>query len=210
MTPMRTWLLRFGRRRRLIAAGLAGLSLFCAYRVLQPPGTPVLVAARDLRPGPLRAGDLRTVSVASVPDGAIRAGDVGRTLAQPMRRGEPLTDVRLLSHGLVAALPPGTVAVPVRIADADAVRLLSPGDTISVLAGGVQDPGVQSVQVPGAQSVQDLSAQEVAVRVPVLAIPESSSDHGALVVLATTTEQARRLAAAQSRERLFLTIAPGQ
>lgn len=191
---MRTWIMRFGRRRRLIGAGLAALSLLCAYTVLRPGTEQVLVAARDLRPGPLRPGDLSVAALppGAVPDGAVKAGATGRTLAQPMRRGEPLTDVRLLDQALLAALPSGSVATPVRIADADAARLLSPGDTIGVLAAW-----------DGGQP-----AHTVADRVPVLAIPASESDHGALVVLATTPEQARQLAAAQAGGRLSITITP--
>ena len=52
----------------------------------------------------------------------------------PMRRSEPLTDARLLGPGLLAGYGTGLVATPVRIADADAAKLLSPGDVIDVLA----------------------------------------------------------------------------
>ncbi|MGW4476449.1 Flp pilus assembly protein CpaB [Nonomuraea sp. NPDC004354] len=194
---MRAWTRVFERRRRLIAAALAALSLACALTVLRPgpgPTTTVLVATKDLKPGTLHQGDLQPAHLpaAAVPDGALSTGAVGRTLAAPMRRGEPLTDVRLVNPALLATLPPGTVAMPVRIADPDAVRLLSPGDAIGVLAAW------DSGQV----------AQTVAERVPVITIPAAESDSGALVVLAATPDQARMLAAAQAGGRLSVTINP--
>ncbi|MFE3455152.1 Flp pilus assembly protein CpaB [Nonomuraea sp. NPDC059194] len=194
---MRAWTRAFGRRRRLIAAALAALSLACALTVLRPgPGqtTTVLVAAKDLKPGLLHEGDLRPARLPAqaVPDGALSTGAIGRTLAAPMRRGEPLTDVRLVNPSLLATLPPGTVAMPVRIADADAVRLLSPGDAIGVLAAW--DTGQP--------------AQTVAERVPVITIPTGETDNGALIVLAASPDQARMLAAAQAGGRLSVTINP--
>jgi hypothetical protein len=71
-----------------------------------------------------------------LPDGVLRPGAsfAGRVLTGPIRRGEPLTDVRLLGRGLLAGQSDGLVATPVRIADADAAQLVSPGDVIDVLA----------------------------------------------------------------------------
>jgi Flp pilus assembly protein CpaB len=61
---------------------------------------------------------------------------LGRLVAGPVRRGEPLTDVRLLGPSLLAAVArgPDVVAVPVRFADAGAAALLRPGDRVDVLA----------------------------------------------------------------------------
>lgn len=184
---------RFSRRRRLVGALLAGLSLLCAFAVLRPsPGVPALVAARDLAPGVLEAADLVSAALprSAVPDGVLTSGAVGRVLAAPMRKGEPLTDVRLVGDALLATLPAGAVATPVRIADPDAARLVSPGSTVGVLAAW-----------EGGQS-----AQLVADDVTVLATPATRDDHGALVVLATTVSQAGQLAAAQAGGRLSLTI----
>ncbi|MFD1547276.1 hypothetical protein [Nonomuraea guangzhouensis] len=104
-----------------------------------------------------------------------------------MRRGEPLTDVRLL-HSL--PLPPGTVATPVRLADPDTAQLVAPGSTIDVLAAWEGQP----------------TAQLVADNVTVVTIPKADNDHGALIVLATTPSQATQLAAAQAGGRLSITI----
>ncbi|MEV4221948.1 SAF domain-containing protein [Nonomuraea sp. NPDC049725] len=185
---IRLWLRRCERRRRLVAAALAAAGVLAAFVALRPaPGPTVLVAARDLAPGVLRPGDLRAVPLPHPPDGALRSGAVGRVLAGAMRRGEPLTDVRLL-HSL--RLPPGAVATPVRISDPDVVRLISPGSTIGVLAARDGAP-----------------AALVADDVTVLTIPDAPSDHGALVVLATTRSQAADLAGAQAGGHLSITIA---
>ncbi|RSN08350.1 flagellar biosynthesis protein FlgA [Nonomuraea sp. WAC 01424] len=191
MNRQPAWLRPRARRRRLIAAALAALGVLSAFVAIRPAADPeVLVAARDLTPGPLRPGDLRPVPLAHPPDGAVRSYAAGRYLAGPMRRGEPLTDARLL-HSLT--LPPGTVAAPVRIADPDAVTLISPGATIGVLAAW-----------EGGQP-----ARLIADDIRVLTVPRPADDtrtSGALVVLAATPDQAAQLAGAQLSGRLSITL----
>ncbi|RBQ13944.1 Flp pilus assembly protein CpaB [Spongiactinospora rosea] len=201
------------RRRRLVASSLVAVAVTCALTVLAPapPETVrILAAARDLRSGPLAPGDLTPLALPAeaVPAGAIRppASATGKILASPMRRGEPLTDVRLVGPALVAAHPPGIVAAPVRIADSDAAGLLAPGDTIDVLAAG---PGWGHDTAATA-----LPAQTVADDVRVITThkpPAGSSaggSGGALIVLATTSAQAADLAAAQAGGHLSITIGP--
>src|SRR5690242_15595504 len=96
--------------RRPIAAVLAGLALLASLSALapqRPPNGRVWTAARDLAGGaPLRTADvvLAALPLNAVPAGALQAGStvVGRLLAGPVRRGEPLTDVRLLGPSLLA------------------------------------------------------------------------------------------------------------
>jgi Flp pilus assembly protein CpaB len=191
------------RRRRLIAAFFAAAAMGCALLSLRPgQGVPVLAAARDLSGGSLGASDVTVVHLppGALPGGVFRPGaDVmGRRLAGPMRRGEPLTDARLLGPGLLAAYAPGLVATPVRITDAEAAGLLSPGDVIDVLAA------------PSDWTESSPAAQPVARNVSVITTPEGKAETGALVVLATTTEQAAQLATAQSGGRLSVAIHPRQ
>ncbi|TDB91070.1 SAF domain-containing protein, partial [Actinomadura sp. 7K534] len=129
---------RLARLRRplaaLFAAAAAGLALL-ALRPGPAPSVRVLAAARDLPAGTtLTPSDLRRVALpaAAVPSGTLRSG-TGRVLATPMRAGEPLTDTRVVGDGLLRGYGADTVATPVRMADADAVRLLHPGDRIDVL-----------------------------------------------------------------------------
>jgi len=149
-----------------------------------------VVAASDLPGGGvLAAADLavRRFPPSVVPAGATHrpARWLGRTLAAPVRAGEPLTDVRLVGPGLVAGYGPGTVAAPVRIADADAVALARVGDRVDVIAPDPRGQLPATLAVGGA---------------PVVAVPEvdeelGSATNGALVVLAVTPTEAQRLAA---------------
>ena len=124
--------------RRPLAALLAALAVAAALRVIAPPEpatTMVLVAARDLSAGTvLGSDDLVTSSLPeqAVPDGSTDDAE-GRILAAPVRRGEPLTDVRLVGPAL-AASGAGTVTAPLRLPDPDSVALLQPGDRIDLLA----------------------------------------------------------------------------
>ena len=202
----------FDWHRRTVAAVLAGIGVLASLSVLAPkrPATqPVWVAARDLTGGaPLRATDVELARepVALIPAGALRSGStvVGRLLAAPMRRGEPLTDVRLLGPSLLDALGrPGQVAVPLRLADgAAAAALARPGEVVDVLAVGALDDagGVAPTAV-------------VASAVTVLAVPgrdsaagyDGSQDAG-LVVVAVTPLQAATLASAATHSRLSLVL----
>src|SRR5213080_623274 len=177
-----------------------------ADRVVVMAGGPRrLPAARDLSGGsPLGSDDVRAVAlpIGSVPSGALRsdAPVAGRLLAAPMRRGEPLTDVRLLGPSLLTALPePGLVAVPVRVADGSAAAaLVHPGDVVDVLA--VDDP------VSGRDGGRPAT---VAAAVRVVAVPArvgSSGDGGGLVVVAVDRMQAASLAEASSGARLSLAL----
>jgi pilus assembly protein CpaB len=178
-------------RRRLLAAALAAAAVAAGLDVLRPPpppSEPVLVAAADLPGGGvLGARDLvvRRLPPQAVPAGALRSphGVLGRVLAAPVRAGEPLTDVRVVAGGLVRAYGAGTVAAPVRIADADAVALLRPGDRVDVLA---PDPRGEA---PPAVAVSDA---------PVVAVPEEEEPvdaaDGALVVLAVAAEESAQIA----------------
>ncbi|WP_168212056.1 SAF domain-containing protein [Actinomadura rubteroloni] len=128
------------RHRRAAAALFAAFGAGFGLLALRPPGAAgvgILTAARDLPAGAtLRPSDVRraTVPPDAVPAGAARSSPAGRVVAGAMRKGEPFTDARLVdAAGLLRGLPTGTVATPVRIADADAVRLLQPGDRIDIL-----------------------------------------------------------------------------
>lgn len=134
---------------RRTAAGL--LVVLAAVAALRPDPagerTDVVIALRDLPPGaPLRAGDIAVESrlATTVPDGA--PDDVGAvlgaTLAGPARRGEVLTDVRLLGTRLTeASAGPDARIVPLHLADDALVELIRPGDIVDVLAAGSTDAG---------------------------------------------------------------------
>lgn len=178
------------RRRRPLAALLAAGAVAACLHTLAPPDPPsvsVLVAGHDLPAGHLLArGDLAEVAV---PAGAVPAGAVdraeGRTLAAPLRAGEPVTDVRLVGAGLADAQPAGTVAAPVRLSDPGQATLLTVGDRVDLLA---TDP-------------RGGNARALADDALVLALPEAGTTSdgtlpGRLVVLALPVADVEEVTAA--------------
>ncbi|WP_352231343.1 SAF domain-containing protein [Actinomadura sp. NBRC 104412] len=182
----------------MFAAAGTGFALLALRPDPTPIGAEVLVAARDLPAGTtLRPPDLRKARLpeAAIPSGAIRTPATGRILAGPMRQGEPLTDVRLVSSALLRAYGPSTVATPVRIADSGTVRLLRQGDHVDVL----------SADTPPTGNPHTGRARLLIASAPVIAIPpHHPNDQGALIVLATNRPQATTLTAA--RPPLAITI----
>lgn len=179
-------------RRRLLAAVLAMVAVLAGFRAVAAPPEEtigVVVARGDLPGGAsVRADQLSTAELPTdaVPAGAAHAVDevTGRVLAAPLRRGEPVTDVRLLAPGLLDGYP-GLVAAPVRVADAGAVRLLEVGDRIDLIAASPEGGG----------------ATVVASGAPVVAVPGTSRSEagmvsGGLVVVAVTSATALAIAEA--------------
>jgi Flp pilus assembly protein CpaB len=127
--------------RRVAAGALVLLAAVAALRPDPSDGmTDVVVASRDLAPGvELMATDLRieSRSATTVPDGSqTNVRDlVGATLTGPARRGEVLTDLRVLGSRLADASV-GTDAriVPVHPTDAALLDLVRTGDVVDVLA----------------------------------------------------------------------------
>ncbi len=156
------------RRRRPLAGLLGALAVVAAIQATaaDPPArVQVLVATRDLPSGVvLGAGDLTRAAYApgTAPDGLV-AGAVGHVLAAPLRRGEPVTDVRLVGPALTRDHP-GLSAVPVRLPDAGMVALLRVGDHVDLVAA---DP-------------QGSAARVVGRGVPVLALPREPSTGAAV------------------------------
>lgn len=188
-------------RRRPIAAVCAAAAVAAALQASSappPPRTMVLTASRDLPAGVLVGpGDLTLTAYDpdSVPSGLLpdAAAAVGRTTTAPVRAGEAITDARLLTSSLLDGYP-GLVAVPVRIGDPGAVRLLRVGDRVDLLAADPQG---------------ETSARVVGHDVPVLAIPRAGEEspgltNGALVVVGLPDETAQ--AVAQASVSAFLSV----
>ncbi|MUL49996.1 flagellar biosynthesis protein FlgA [Mycobacterium sp. CBMA293] len=140
---------------RRVAAGL--LVIFAAVVEFRPAPedgmVDVVVAKRDLSPGSALSVDdivVESRSAPSLPDGALHdaSGAIGSTLAAPARRGEVITDVRLLGPRLTAAIAgPDARIVPLHLADAALPDLLHSGDVVDVLAGP-ESTGVATDQTP--------------------------------------------------------------
>jgi Flp pilus assembly protein CpaB len=194
-----------GWHRRLLAAALAALAVTLAISAARPEPAPtvaVLVAAHDIAAGVVVvADDVRAVQrpADTLPVGALTApaSAVDRTVAVPVRSGEVLTDVRFTGGDLLAGFGPDVVAAPVRVLDGGIVELLRPGDRIDVLATAVSNGVAGPTRV-------------VAADVPVVAIPDGggtdSYSQGGLVLVATTEDQARLLAAAAVDSQLSIVV----
>ncbi len=182
--------------RRPLAAAFAALAVltgFGAYRELQT-GRPVVVAAHDLRAGELlTADDLAVVSLPpdTAADGAVGliGSVVGQRIALPMRRLEPVTDVRLLDAGLLQRLGAGLRAVPVRIADPAAAQIVQAGSVIDVYARS--DAGTVIGAVASAATV---------LRVL------TADDQGVVLLLAADDRTAARVTAAAGGGALSVAV----
>ncbi|MDZ4270859.1 MAG: SAF domain-containing protein, partial [Mycobacterium sp.] len=127
--------------RRALAGALVVLAAAAAWRDdPRADHTDVVVTARDLAPGTELTGEdlaLETRTASTIPDGARNDIDsvVGTTLAGPARRGEVVTDVRLLGPRLAeSAAGPNARMVPLPLADPALVDLVRPGDIVDIVA----------------------------------------------------------------------------
>lgn len=191
---------RLGGRRMRALRRLVALALLIGAAVtasLSPTpateGAAVLVVARDLPTGTrLSDADISVTSVRSPPDGLLppqhRRDVVGALLSGPMRRGEILTDARIVGdRGPDAG--PGRAAVPVSLADATVAALLAPGVHVVLVAvaeadgGSPVGTGVPAVRVLAGDAVV-LSVAEptgrigggTGSRVVVVSVPSSEAD----------------------------------
>lgn len=199
------------RNRRLVAALFLCAAAAIAVQQLTPaPLSTVtaLAAARDLPAGTtVAAADLAQVQVppGMVADGFLRDGaaTAGKQLAAPLRKGQLLTDAQLLGPGLLAGTPAGSAAVPLRMADASSIQLVSPGQLVNIVltsANGFDQKGPSEV---------------LASAVPVLWTSNKGGQGGqwlgttetdGLIVVAATAEQSSRLAGASTQGRLFFVL----
>jgi Flp pilus assembly protein CpaB len=189
---------------RRVAAG--ALVILAAVAALRPDPDDqqvhVVVAARDLAPGvELSAADisLESRTATTVPDGTQSdlAAVVGATLAGPARRGEVLTDVRLLGPRLAeSAAGADARIIPLHLDDTALLDLIRTGDVVDVLAAGA-DAGVgvdAAPQVVATDAVVVLVSEKPAGagnggdRVVLVALPAHDANEvaGATLVQAVT------------------------
>lgn len=174
----------------LLAAGLA------ARAQLHPGEVAVAVAAHDLRPGAaLLSSDVvvRRLPPDQVPDGSAStpAPLLGRTVAGPVRKGEALTDARVITPRLaqLATSVSDARVVPVRLPDQALADMLRPGDLVDVITVPQRQPG----------AADDVETRRTGRKPPeVLA-------RAAVVVLVSETERSH-----SSDGRIALIAMPGQ
>jgi Flp pilus assembly protein CpaB len=153
--------------RRVAAGALVILAAVVALRS-DPQGdrAEIVVATRDLSSGvELSADDVKIENrtAATIPDGAqsdIEAV-VGATLAGPARRGEVLTDVRVLGPRLAESVAgPDARIVPLPLTDTALLDLVRPGDVVDVLAGSSEDGADARPQVVATNAVVVLVSEK--------------------------------------------------
>jgi pilus assembly protein CpaB len=199
------------RNRRLGIAFLLCIAAGITVHQLTPPPADTattLAAARDLPAGtPLAEADLAPVKI---PPQLVSAGSItdpreatGKQLAAPLRKGQLLTDSQLLGPGLLAGAPPGSAAVPLRMADPSSIQLVSPGQLVNVVLTGANGYD------------QNSPSQVLASSVPVLWTSGQGGKTGqwlgtgetdGLIVVAAAPEQAARLAGASTQGKLFFVL----
>lgn len=211
--PLREWLGR-GRlprpapvpvvtRLRQVAAVL--LLAVAAVLAANPPASssaptrPMLVAARDIATGSvLERSDLRVVQApASVlPLGRLTGEQqaIGRILVGAARRGEPITDTRLVPETSEGPRS-GHSAVAVRLADSGVADLLRPGLLVDVVTADQESDG----------------RQVLATGATVLTVLTPDSDHqgvsgGRLVLLELPHAGGTRVAAASLTRPVTVTL----
>jgi pilus assembly protein CpaB len=197
---------KFGRAvwlRRLAAAVLVGLAAILSLSPHSGSAAEemVVMAARDLSPGTVidpSQVTVRGLPAQLVPDGAARslAAVAGRMLAAPIRRGEPLTDVRLTGSELTRAVSanPEAVSVPLRLADPGVATLLHPGATVDVVTIGQH----QNEPVVLARGARVLAVLESGTR--------TGEREGRLVLIALDPGAATRVAATSISQNLTVTV----
>ena len=161
----------------------------------------VVVAARDLSPGvPLTAGDvhLEKRSPTTLPDGAhTDLSIIGATLAGPVRRGEVLTDARVLGSRLAGLnAGPDARVVPLHLSDAAVLDLIRTGDVVDVLGAASADPDARPRVVASNAVVVLVSAQS----------KTAGSSNDRVVLVALPTSAAHLLAGATLVQTVTLTI----
>ena len=189
--------------RRIVAGGLVVLAGVAAFRPdPADANTDVVIAVRDLSPGVTLTTDdvdVEKRSAAMVPDGALGAVDLvaGATLAGPARRGEIITDARVLGSRLAGlSAGPDARVVPLHLADAAVLDLIRPGDVVDVL---------------GAVSAEtDAEPRVVAANAIVVLVSAKPKSAGAgddrVVLVALPTTAATALAGATLVQTVTLTI----
>jgi Flp pilus assembly protein CpaB len=197
--------------RRVAAGALVLLAAVAALRA-DPDAdrADVVVATRDLAPGATLTPDdirLEKRSATTLPDGsqADLAAVVGATLAGPARRGEVITDVRLLSSRLAEAAigskaGPGARIVPLHLADGALIDLVRVGDVVDVLAA----PATESE--PGKQPVSKVVATDAVVVLVSAKQKVQAAEADRVVLVALPARVANAVAGSVLGQQVTLTL----
>ncbi len=194
---------RTATARRITAGALVLLAAAMAFK--PDPARDqcdVIVAVRDLGPGVRLGADdvaVRRRPASTVPDGAATTVDavLGSTLAGPSRRGEVLTDARVLGSRLAGlSVGPDARVVPLHLADTAVLDLIRPGDVVDILGAPSADPDADPRVVANNAVVVLVSA----------ASPQPGAGADRVVLVALPSPAAHSLAGASLVQTVTLTI----
>lgn len=197
--------------RRVVAGALVVLAAIAALRSNPDADrADVVVATRDLTPGAALSPDdvhLEKRLTTTLPDGsqADLAAVVGSTLAGPTRRGEVLTDVRLLNSRLAEAAigskaGPGARIVPLHLADSALIDLVRVGDVVDVLAAAATE------SEPGKPPVSKVVATDAVVVLVSAKQKVQAADTDRVVLVALPARVANMVAGSVLGQQVTLTL----
>ena len=191
--------------RRALAGALVLLAAIAAWRDdPRTDHTDVVVTTRDLSPGTeLTVEDIRleTHRASAIPDGSRTDVDsvVGATLAGPARRGEVITDVRVLGPRLAqsAAGPDARIAA-LPLADAALVDLVRPGDIVDIVAAPASADAEESARL--------IATDAVVVLVSAKDNRTTAAGGGRVVLVALPAAAAKAVAGAALVQAITVTL----
>jgi hypothetical protein len=126
---------------------------------------------------------------------------LGSTLASPTRRGEVLTDVRILSSRLAESTAgPGARIVPLHLADSALIDLVRVGDVVDVLAAPASEAQ------PPAPAVSKVIATDAVVVLVSAKEKRSSSEGDRVVLVALPARVANTVAGSALGQTVTLTL----
>ncbi len=191
--------------RRALAGALVVLAAVAAWRDdPRADHADVVVTTRDLSPGTELTNDdvrLETRTASTIPDGSRADVDsvVGTTLAGPARRGEVITDVRLLGPRLAeSAAGPDARIVPLPLADAALVDLVRPGDVVDIVAAPAGADAESSARL--------IATDAVVVLVSAKDSGPTTGGGGRVVLVALPAAAAKAVAGAALVQAITLTL----
>ncbi|GAB3537277.1 SAF domain-containing protein [Arthrobacter tecti] len=202
------------RKRRLLAAGLlcvaAGVAVE-AHLPAEAETTPVVAAAADLPVGSVITADqlaLVDLPKGAVPKHAYSSTELvaGQQLATPVYAGDVIAENFLVGEGLLAGTAKGTVAVPLRPADASTVQLLSPGQRVDVVLSTGNGFEVSGKNTVIAKGLAILWTSEEPAGGP---FSPAGGQQDGLVVVAANPDEAATLAGASSSGQVHLVLTGG-
>lgn len=199
------------RKRRLLAAAVLCAAAGVTVEALlphEPEVVSVIAAAADLPVGSvLTAEQLAVVHLPkeAVPQHAFTSTDLvaGQQLATPIYAGDVIAENFLVGAGLLAGTPDGTVAVPLRPADASTVQLLSPGQRVDVVLSTGNGFEVSAKNSVLAKGLAVLWTSEESGAGP---FGGPGGEEDGLVVVAANPDEAAALAGASSNGQVHLVL----